>query len=122
MNTIDLPRNVFGKIFQPVFVASTEVVSAFSIPYGNDVHIPSVSGKQRLYIYCSRRVLMHIGVGLMVMEPKHLLVRELAVKRCVGTCGHPFILRGKEHEVSRCLCAKGSRANCMLCCYMVFSW
>jgi len=43
-------------------------------------------------------------------------VRESAVKRCVGTCGHPFIPGGKKHEGSRCLCAKGSRVDCMPCC------
>jgi len=37
MNAIDFPlclRNFFGKIFYPVFDASIEAVSAFSIPYG----------------------------------------------------------------------------------------
>ena len=52
MNVIDFPlclRFFFGKLFCPVFVASIEAVSAFLIPYGNDVHIPSVFGKGRLY-------------------------------------------------------------------------
>ena len=53
MNVIEFPiclRNFFGKIFYPVSVASIEAVSAFSIPHGNDVHIPIVPGKGRLYI------------------------------------------------------------------------
>ena len=36
-DAIDFPlclRNFFGKIFYPVFDASIEAVSAFSIPYG----------------------------------------------------------------------------------------
>ena len=52
MNVIDFPlclKKFFGNAFQAVFVASIEAVSAFSIPYGNDVHIPSVFGKGRLY-------------------------------------------------------------------------
>ena len=52
MNVIEFPiclRNFFGKIFYPVSVASIEAVSAFSIPYGNDLHLPSVFGKGRLY-------------------------------------------------------------------------
>jgi hypothetical protein len=38
---------VFGKLFQSVFVASIEAVSVISIPYGNDVHFPSVFGKRQ---------------------------------------------------------------------------
>ena len=49
----DLPlclRNFVGKLYWPVFVASIEAVSAFSIPYGNDMHFPSMFGKGRPYI------------------------------------------------------------------------
>jgi hypothetical protein len=53
MNVIDFPlclSSFFGKFFQPAFVASIEAISAFSNPYGNDVHFPSVFGKGRFYI------------------------------------------------------------------------
>ena len=43
-------------------------------------------------------------------------MRASAIERCVGTYGHPYIPGGKEHESSRCLCAKGSMVNCMPCC------
>ena len=50
------------------------------------------------------------------MEPKKLHMRKLTAERCVGFCGHPFIHERKKHEGSCCVCAKGSRANCMPCC------
>ena len=53
MYIIDSPlclRNFIGKCFQPVIVVGIKAVSAFSVPFGNDVHIPSVFGKWRLYI------------------------------------------------------------------------
>ena len=40
-------------------------------------------------------------------------VRESTVERCVGIDGHPFMPGGKKHEGRCCLCAKGSRVNCM---------
>jgi hypothetical protein len=43
-------------------------------------------------------------------------VQGSAVERCVRICGHPFVPGGKKHEGSCCLCAKGSRVNCMFCC------
>ena len=64
-----------------------KAVSAFSIPYGNDVHIPNVFGKWRLYVVLEERVLLHIGVGLMVWSPRAFLSTE----RWVEIRGHHFI-------------------------------
>jgi hypothetical protein len=53
MHAIGFPlclKNVFGKSFQPILIVGIEAVSALSISYGNDLHIPSESGKRRLYI------------------------------------------------------------------------
>ena len=39
---------MFGKLFRRV-VVGIKAVSALTIPYGNDLRIPSVFGKWRLY-------------------------------------------------------------------------
>ena len=44
-----LPQKFLWQALLASFVASIEAVSAFSIPYGNDLHLPSVFGKGRLY-------------------------------------------------------------------------
>ena len=98
MNAIDFPlclRNFFGKIFQPFFVASIEAVSAFGIPYGNDMHFPSVFGKGRLYIVPEENTYASACWSWSDrMEPNNLHMcgnlRQGDVR--VGTtCGHPFI-------------------------------
>jgi len=51
MYALNIPlclRNFFGELFEPVLVASIETASAFSIPYGNDLHIYIVFGKGRI--------------------------------------------------------------------------
>jgi len=51
MNAIDFSlclRNFFSKLFQPRVVVGIKAVSAFSLPYGNNLQIPSVFGKWRL--------------------------------------------------------------------------
>jgi len=53
MNVIEFPlclRNLFGKLFQPVVIVGIRAVPAFSVPYGNDLQLPSVFGKGRLHI------------------------------------------------------------------------
>jgi hypothetical protein len=95
-----------------LFVASIEAVSAFSIPYGNDVHIPSVFGKGRLYIipegyFCILELERWHGAQ------EFAYVREFGVEQCVRICGHPLIPEGKKHEDSCCFCAKGSRVYWM---------
>ena len=45
-----LPQKFLWQALLASFVASIEAVPAFSIPYGNDVQIPSVFGKGCLYI------------------------------------------------------------------------
>jgi len=60
-------------------------------------------------------VLLHIGVDVIVWSPRIYI--------CAGTCGgakhrdlwSSFYSRGEKHEGSCCLCAKGSRVNCMPC-------
>ena len=47
---IDFPKISLASSFSQLLVASIEAVSAFSVPYGNDVHLASLFGKGRLYI------------------------------------------------------------------------
>ena len=46
------PWNSMASSFSQFLLQAycAEAVSAFSIPYGNDMHFPSVFGKGRLYI------------------------------------------------------------------------
>ena len=64
--------------FASVCVASIEAISAFSIPHGNDVHLPCVFGKGRLYIV-PEGYFLHTKVGLMVWSPTICI--------CAGICG-----------------------------------
>jgi len=99
MNVIDLPlclRNFFGNLFLPIFAASIEAISAFRIPYGNDVHLPNVFGKGRLYIVpkgysCILELVWWYGAQ------GFAYVRKSAVEQCVGITGHSFIPGGKKH-------------------------
>jgi hypothetical protein len=82
MYIIDSPlclRNFIGKCFQPVIVVGIKAVSAFSVPFGNDVHIPSVFGKWRLYI---------VPEGYFcILDMFALMVWSLRINTCAEICG-----------------------------------
>ena len=75
MNVIDFPlclSSFFGKFFQPAFVASIEAISAFSNPYGNDVHFPSIVCLGRgVFILFQKGTSAYWGWWCDGMEPKN---------------------------------------------------
>jgi hypothetical protein len=99
MSAIDFPlclRIFFGKIFHLIVVVGIVAVSALSIPYGND---------------------LHIGVGLMVQNPRNCTFAKICSKAMRNYLWSSFIPGGKKREEgSRCLCAKGSRVDSTSCC------
>jgi len=69
-----------------------------------------------VFVCCSRRELLHTGVGLMGWC--------LGIYTCVGICGrvmhrnfgHIFIPGREEHECGCFLCADSSRVDGVSCC------
>jgi len=71
-----------------------------------------------VFVRCSRRALLHIGVGLMGWCR--------GIYKCVGICGRVlhrnlwsailFIPGREEHECGCFLCADSSRVDGMSCC------
>ena len=62
------------------------------------MHIPSVIGKGRLYIVPEGYFLLELVWWYGAQE--FACVRESAVERCVGICGHPFISGGENMKVA----------------------